>query len=378
MLMSRRDIYIPLIIFALFAGLYLIPALMADDDFFFRPVWDVGHYQSIAEGGYEVRPCDPARDYPMGKICGNAGWFPGWPMTVKVLSIGQVGWGLKILPYIFTLLGFILFYRLLLNFAGRTEAVIALIALSASPTAFYLLTGFPYAFMLFLFAAYLYYLYRPEAAGRKYLLPLAAGLLSLTYPSAFLTAIIPFIMLIGQYRRRAVRPGLKMIAGDMFYYLAPFALGPLLLSFYFYVAYDDFLLILHFQEKYDRNWGFPLAVIWESLKHFQLSTEAHFMNIEHSYFAANFIILWYGLIFFIFAPWRTKPELVVYVLLLYLFSPATGSVFSIWRHYLLLFPAVIMIALSPRPRWLKLAYAAIGLFLALYIYFPEFMRGYLV
>ena len=376
--MNWRNISIPIIVFIVFAGLYTAIAVSSDNDFFFRPVWDIDHYRSIADNGYEVRPCDPARDYPMGKICGNAGWFPGWPLAVKTLAIGQVDWGLKVLPYLFTLLGFVLLFKLTVRLAGRTEATIGLIALGAGPTAFYLLTGFPYGFMLFLFSAYLYCLYSPDLKARKYLMPLTAVMLSLSYPSAFLTAVIPAVWLINQYRLRAARPGLGMIVRDVLFYLIPFALGPLMLSLYFYLAHNDFLLILHFQEKYDRNWGFPLTVIWESLRNFQFSTGAHFMRIEHSYFAANFIILWYGLIFFLFAPWRTKPELSAYVLLLFLFSPTTGSVFSIWRHYVLLFPAALMIAQSTRPRWMKLAWAGVGLFLALFIYFPEFLRGYLV
>jgi len=376
--MDKKRILIPATVFLVFTATYVLFSIFADNNFLFRTVWDIGHYESIAERGYEVYPCDPAIHYPMGKICGNVGWFPAWPLALKVLSLGNPVPAIRILPYLLTLIGFILLYNLLLRLADFKAALIGIIALAATPTAFYFLTGFPYSLILVLFTGYLFYLYKPEATGRVVILPLLAVLISLTYPSAFLTAIIPLVMVLNDYRKMSRKPAVVVLVKDLLYYLVPFALGPLLLSFYFYFKFDDFLLILHFQEKYERNWGFPLAVIWQSLSHFQLTCQAHFMEMEHTYFAADFIILWYGLIFFIFVPYRTKPELVAYVLLLYLFSPATGTVFSIWRHYVLLIPAVMMIAHSSRPVWIKYAYIALGLFLALYIYFPIYIRGWLV
>ncbi len=376
--MDKKHILIPIGVFVIFVALYVSISLIQGNDFLFRSVWDIGHYQSIAEKGYEVYPCDPAVHYPMGDICGNVGWFPAWPLAVKILSFGQVAFGLKYLPYLFTLLGFFFFYQLLLRWSDYKIALTGLIALTATPTAFYYLTGFPYSFILVLFTGYLYYLYKLNARGRTIILPALAILISLSYPSAFLAAVIPLVMIINRYRKKSQRPPFSALIKDLLYYLIPFALGPLILSIYFYFKFDDFLLILHFQEKYERNWGFPLAVIWQSLKHFQLTCGAHFMQIEHTYFAANFIVLWYGLIFFIFAPYRIKPELVAFVLLLFLFSPTTGSIFSIWRHYVMLIPAVMMIAMSPRPGWLKYAYIALGLFLALFIYFPIYIKGFLV
>jgi hypothetical protein len=364
--MDTRRIVPPTLIFAAFVVLYLSITLINNNNLLFRPVWDIDHYRTIAATGYEARPCDPAKDYPMGDICGNVGWFPAWPMALKIFSVGQVDIGIKILPYLFALLGFVLFYNLLLRLADAKAALMGTAALAATPTAFYYLTGFPYSFILFLFAAYLYYLYHPEAKWRRYLLPSSALLISLSYPSGFLTAIIPSIMILNEFRKTSPRPGIGKTIGDLAYHIIPFALGPLLLSTYFYFKFDDFMLITHFQAKYHRSWAFPLTVIWESFRQFP------------ALYVENCSVLWYGLIFLIFAPYRTRPELVGYFLLLYLFSPATGSVVSVYRHYLLLFPAVIIIALAERPRWLKIAYLALGLFLALALFYPIFMNGRLI
>jgi hypothetical protein len=43
--------------------------------------FDSAYYVSIAQAGYSVAPCGPAR--PPGTWCGNAGWFPGYPVLTS-------------------------------------------------------------------------------------------------------------------------------------------------------------------------------------------------------------------------------------------------------------------------------------------------------
>jgi hypothetical protein len=357
---------IPLAIFMAFAAFYVIISLASGSDVLFRPVWDIGHYLSIAERGYEVYPCDPEIHWPIGEICGNVGWYPAWPVAVKILSIGQVSFGIRFLPFLFGLLGFILFYQLVLRLADTRAAIIATIALASTPTAFYYLTGFPYSFILTLFVVYLLYLYNDRAWGRLYILPIIAVLISLTYPSAILTAIIPLVMLVDSYRRKVRKPSVSRIVKDILYYLVPFAVGPLLLSLYFYFTFDDFLLILHFQEKYHRSWAFPLTVIWNSMLQFP------------ALYVENASVLFYGLILLIFTRYRLKPELIAFLLLFFFFSPATGSITSVYRHYILLFPAAIIIGTSERPLWIKIVYMALGLALSIFRMYPIFMDGRLI
>jgi hypothetical protein len=166
------------------------------------------------------------------------------------------------------------------------------------------------------------------------------------------------VMVLNSYLRHRRESSLRDLMRDLIYYLLPFALGPVLLSLYFYVKFDDVLLIVHFQEKYHRQWNFPLTVIWRSfLTYPALSPE-------------NIVLLYFGFIFVVFARYRLRPELVVYFLVFYLFSPTTGSTMSIYRHYLLLFPAAMMIGTSERPSWIKIVYIALGLALSLLRLFP--------
>jgi hypothetical protein len=259
-----------------------------------------------------------------------------------------------------------LFYVLLRRLYESETALIGTIALAAAPTAFYFLTGFPYSFFLALFVLYLLYLYDQDARGRIFVLPLSAFLISLTYPSAILALIVPLVFLIRQYRSGEHSLTVSSSLRDLAFHIFPFIAGPLVLSIYFYFTFDDFLLIMHFQEKYYRNWNFPLLVIYRSMVDFS------------AHAAENWAVIWYGLIFFLFYPYRVKPELVAYFILFFLFSPTTGSTFSIFRHYLLLFPAIMVIAAAPRPKWFKFAYMLFGLLLALLLFFPTYLRGFLI
>jgi hypothetical protein len=44
--------------------------------------FDCGHYVRIATRGYELAPC--ASESEAGLWCGNAAWFPGYPMAIRV------------------------------------------------------------------------------------------------------------------------------------------------------------------------------------------------------------------------------------------------------------------------------------------------------
>lgn len=195
---------------------------------------------------------------------------------------------------------------------------------------------------------------------------MAALGLSLTYPSGILAAIIP----LGWYlfdgggdksKRKTLAYWLKL-AG----YMIPFVLGPLLLWSYFYIKFDDFFLQLHFQAKYQRTWAIPFAVIIRSLFHYPLLSPE------------NGVILWYGFLLIFFLPYRTGAGLWLLALVLYLFSPATGTTMSIYRHYLINVPAYMILGSSERPLWLKAVFIAAGLFLAVKILFPLFISNLLI
>jgi hypothetical protein len=209
-------------------------------------------------------------------------------------------------------------------------------------------------------------LYRFSGLKRDAGLFILALAMSLTYPTGILFAFIPLI-----WYWRAKHTGEKSADSslrltNLLIYIIPFFLGPLLLFTYFYFKFDDFFLFLHFQEKFDRSWAFPLWIMLKTLFSYSI------LRPE------NVTVLWYGLIFVLFYPYKIRRELWILALILYFFSPATGTMMSIYRHYLIIFPAYLMVGVSQRPIWLKTVFIIIGLILAVTILFPKFMAYRLI
>ncbi|MEP0828478.1 MAG: hypothetical protein HRF51_08145 [bacterium] len=356
---------IPAALFLVFAGIYLSISIYNKNYNLFLPVWDIDHYLTISEFGYQVYPCTPGVEYPAGKICGNAGWYPFWPLVVKTfrpLLGGSSQLAFIGLAFLFTFLSFQLLYRWAQAAYDRLTAIMAVAALAFGPSGFYLLSGFPYALFILLFILYLYLYYDENIRFRMAALFLIALGISLTYPTGLLLLLIP---LIGNLRNRP-RKNRRMQSASFWLrqilYAFPFILGPLLLWSYFYFKFDDFFLQLHFQEKYQRTWDFPLTVIFRSFTHYPW----------HS--PENLTLLWYGLAFLFFFPYRVGIELVSFSLVMFLFSPATGTTMSLYRHYLIIFPLYLMIAASPRPTWFKMLYILLGLAISLLKLFPLFLN----
>lgn len=49
--------------------------------------WDSFHYQAIAVHGYEIHPCAPGEGVPGAPWCGDAGWFPGYPLLIRAAGL---------------------------------------------------------------------------------------------------------------------------------------------------------------------------------------------------------------------------------------------------------------------------------------------------
>ncbi|UCD93656.1 MAG: hypothetical protein JSU69_07740 [Candidatus Zixiibacteriota bacterium] len=360
---------IPALIFVFFVGLYVGISQLNDNDYLFLPIWDVEHYLSISEVGYQVYPCTPGVDGRFGDICGNSGWYPMWPLVVRAVRTATgissrsafIG-----LTFLFSFLGFLILFNVVEREHGLGSAALALLALAMGPSSFYLMTGFPYAFFLFIFGLYLLLLYSSAGIKRDILLFVLAVAISLTYPTGVFVAVVPLVWCFGRMKEAGVSLKTVRYWLNLAKYLTPFVLGPLLLWIYFYVKFDDFFLQLHFQEKYDRTWAFPLWIMLKSLaKEPILSPE-------------NLSILWSGLIFLVFIPYRLRKEFWILGMVLYLFSLTTGTTMSIYRHYLIIFPAYMIIGASRRPLLLKIGYVGLGLLIALVVLFPKFLAYRLI
>lgn len=356
---------IPILVYLAFIAIYTGISAYNSNEYLYKSVWDVEHYQTISYRGYEAFPCTHGVNGRAGEICGNVGWYPMWPLVVRWLRPlfgGSAQYSFLGLAFSLTFIAFMLMFHFMLKKYGLRAAILALLALALGPASFYLVTGFPYALFMLLFMIYLILLYSDGGRIKHIFLFITAVAVSLTYPSAILIGVIPVV----KYWFEGREAGRSMKTASYWLHMAgyvfPFVLGPLILWTYFYVQFDDFFLQLHFQEKYDRTWAFPLWIMLESL------FKAPLFSPE------NMTVLWYGLVFIIFYPFKIKRELWIAALVFYLFSLTTGTTMSIYRHYLIIFPAYMIIGASSRPIWLKIVYIVLGLVISLEILFPLFMQ----
>lgn len=49
--------------------------------------WDQAHYLDIAQSGYQAFPCLPESGFNQGDWCGNAAWFPFFPLLIRVFIL---------------------------------------------------------------------------------------------------------------------------------------------------------------------------------------------------------------------------------------------------------------------------------------------------
>lgn len=366
---SAKVYLIPVLVYLAFIAVYTGISEYRNNQYLYLPIWDVKHYLDISQTGYDVHPCTPGVDGRAGDICGNSGWYPMWPLVVKLfrpLTGGSSKYTFIGLAFAFTLMSFMLFFHFMYRRYDLKAAVVSLLALAMGPASFYLLTGFPYALFMLLFMIYLLLLYSAESKVRSIFLFVTATALSLTYPTGILIAVIPLVWYLAASRQSDTTDKKSNYWLRLALYLIPFGLGLFLLWSYFYFKFGDFFLQLHFQAKYDRTWAFPLWIMLKSL------IKAPLVSPE------NLVIIWYGLVFLFFIPFRTRKELWITAVVLYLFSLTTGTTLSIYRHYLIIFPVYMIIGTSAKPLWLKAAYIVLGMIISLKVLFPLFMAYRLI
>ena len=112
--------------------------------------WDSGHYLHIARTGYYSVTCDPSRlpkELPPGDyLCGNIGWFPGYPAAIRGLSEVtrmSVPIAALVVAWTFWYLALLLIWRLLADArSARTRWACLLIA-AFFPGQVYMASLFP-------------------------------------------------------------------------------------------------------------------------------------------------------------------------------------------------------------------------------------------
>jgi hypothetical protein len=157
-----RGDWVPVVVFLAVGLLLAAAAYAAGQDPFDSHTWahwDSGLYESIARHGYLIEPCE---SHHVGGVCGNAGWFPGYPL----LMAGLVRLGVPLpaggvaLSWCFSLATLILLWRTFLGRRLNAGAVACLVFTACPPGAVYHYAEFPPSMNTFFTVLALWQLHR--------------------------------------------------------------------------------------------------------------------------------------------------------------------------------------------------------------------------
>ncbi len=322
--------------------------------------WDGRLYLSIARDGYVRFPCE---DEPTN-ICGNGGWFPLYPLLGGVIATVGLDHRYTMigLSWVMLWLSLLVLYRLVQAHHGDRVAMASILALLLYPGAFYYLTTFPYATYLCLSVIVFYIVDRKQ--WRWLWLP--TGLLTITYPSGAVIGLALLLYLIRHWRELSVRSRWYLLAA-----LTSIPAAILIYFGYYWYLFDDFWLYVKIQSQsyYAHEPVFPLLTIWQSLTELSL---AHPVNLTLIFAIVSSVVFYRR---------RLPTTWQIYALGVLLFTPTMGTVDCYYRHIVIAWPLMVMIALSLEHRWRRhvlVLYVLASVYVNFWILLPAYRAGQLM
>jgi len=302
--------------------------------------WDSFWYLDIAQNGYSFKGPEKLS---------NIVFFPLYPLLIRTTSFltgGNfvlAGW---ILSCLFLLLALFYFFKLVKEFHPEINTYLPLILLLIFPAAFFLNAIYTESLFLFLSLATFYY-----GLKKKFLW---GGIFGLLASLTRVTGILLFIPLIWEYLKN-YNFNLKQSFNLKILPLLLIPLGTLTFFLYHYLKFGDFLLFF----KVESWWGRAFTL---NKDHFLLFSNPAIVNFLLDVFFVVFVL---AVLYFVFKKMPTSYGL--YMLATMLIVLSTGTLMSISRYVLVLFPIYILGA-SIKNQYLQQAWIFLSvLLLAMYI-----------
>lgn len=346
--------------------------------------WDGQHYLTIARDGYKIEPCPPG--FPDDYLCGNIGWFPGYPLIVSLITWLPVAvpWALLIINWIAFIAGLGILYRILVKKYDIPTARVSIVALLCFPTSFYFIAAFPYA-LYFLCSVLIFFLLKKKVYG--WIIPLIA-LLTITYPSGLMIALPLLYYLMTNRKTISPTKRIQLLTGVII-------TGVSLACFagYYWLKFDNFFLYQDFQAQalYDHQISFPLTILAKSfavnpaqvVSDLQSALQASYSTylIQYRYATVWLITILLLIIFLIFYTKKIPVIWQIYMWGILLFTPTFGTLDCYYRHIIVAWPIFVMVGAGMSNRWRRYAIPVILLFflwLTFFIYIPLFKIGQLM
>lgn len=334
--------------------------------------WDSGHYLSIAQGGYEFMSCSKVPGYNPKDWCGNAGWFPGYPILIHAFTdIGLLGEGagVTISLFCFFCILLLLWNVFLKGMEVRSRWAVLLLA-SVFPGSIYYHAVFPISTVL-LCMLLTYWL----SAKRNWVAAGLAGFLgAFSYPTGILSA--PLSLLFLMPRQKNKKYSWRTLFGPLIVcgFTILGLLAVLLLHYKTTGVWDAFFRV---QSKYGFGHHNPLSTAIGLLKPVM---QLQFWQAPPQSLQSLFTILLLLLALGTIVRQRKTASAIDLVLLshgmlFWLFPMILGGGLSIYRAEGLLLPIVVL--LRRLPAWFLLILVIIGVLLKFQLSML-FFRGALI
>ncbi|MCX6763849.1 MAG: mannosyltransferase family protein [Candidatus Moranbacteria bacterium] len=275
--------------------------------------WDSYWYLDIVQNGYYMRGA--------GNLA-NVAFFPLYPLLIKItgtLFLKNFVLGGWITSIIFLFLSAIFLHKFTKEFHPKIEAKWPVIFLLVYPFAFFLNVIYTESLFLFLSIICFYF-----ALKKKLWL---AGLFAFLGALAHSNGLFLFIPILWQYfeqYRFKIRPPIVAIL------LAP--LGTLSIPAYHYFKFHDFFLFFKIQTW----WGRSFSINWDHLQFFSHPSTTNIL------IDASFMLLAAISTYFVWK--KISPMYAVYMLGTIVSALSSGTMMSIGRYLLVLFPLYIWLA----------------------------------
>jgi len=300
--------------------------------------WDSGHYLNIANNGYEFFPCAGKYGYPENSndLCGNTGWFPGYPILIKLINLifkfdfVCIAGVLSKIFYFFSLL-LVLIIAEVKRFSLKNIFFLSIPAFSFS--FIYYNAIFPISSVLFFVLTALYFFTKDKIWMTAFFCMLA----SFFYPTGFLLSLVFAICIL--FRNTL---SIKQKFNKVVILTIMGGLGLAFVFLIFQIAVNDWSAFIQVQSKYGHGLHNPVKSIMFSMKKafFQEYAIQNFIYYQSFIVILGYIAL--SVYFFFYRLYKIELYLwsYIYITFFLLFPWTVGGNLSMYRAESLLLPFV--------------------------------------
>jgi len=312
--------------------------------------WDSGHYLQIASKGYELFPCAGKFGFPLKstEICGNTGWFPGYPLLIKLLSylfkndIIVAG----VISKLFYFMSLLMVLKILDISRFLLKSLLFLCIPAFSFGFIFYNAIFPISAVLFFVLSGIYFFIK-----RKILLAgLFCFLAAFFYPTGFLLSFVFAITILitgnESFKQKVVKLLIPVTMGG---------LGVIAVFAIFQITVNDWTAFLQVQAKYGHSFQSPVKNIGSFLQNASLFNSfsiSHFIHYQSILIISGYIAISY----FFFTKRIYKNELYlltyIYITLFLIFPWTISGELSRCRAESLLLPFVFLLR-ETKTRWIS-------------------------